>query len=78
MIELDEPAFDAKVDVLPRDDADPKLVGFYWHTLDTPSCWNVAFSAYSPDFHFPRIPFHRTWPRREMLLSNTLDSIFPP
>jgi hypothetical protein len=38
MIELDELTFDAKVDVLPRDDADPKLVGFYWHTLDAPAC----------------------------------------
>jgi hypothetical protein len=29
MIELYEPAFNAEVGVLPRDDADPKLVGFY-------------------------------------------------
>ena len=28
-LESDELAFDAKADVLPRDDADPKLVGFY-------------------------------------------------
>lgn len=62
MIELDEPALDAKMDVLPRDDADPKLVGFYWHALDAPSCcWNVAFSAYRPDCQFPRISFVRTW-----------------
>src|SRR5580704_19680413 len=86
MIELDEPAFNAKEDVLPRDDADPKLVGFYWHTLDAPSCWNVAFSAYSPDCHFPIMPFHRTWPgfdrvliRRDASLATTLrDYLFFP